>query len=220
MTDVIIPIKDLSKAKSRLMGVLTSQQRMDLVLAMLHDLLTTLRSTDVRNIWLVATDDAVLYVGARFGVTPVKEHVVKGYNHAVSIGLSQIDKGTPTVILPGDLPRATAVDLRALTKSDLRPGIRIVPDHQNRGTNGLYLSSPDLIGPGFGENSFFRHCARANQIGLHAKVMPLESLAPDLDTAGDLYALACASIGKATRTVIAGITAAEAQSHQHNREAI
>ena len=42
MTDVVIPVKDLSRAKGRLQNILTPAERAGLVLAMLRDLLTTL----------------------------------------------------------------------------------------------------------------------------------------------------------------------------------
>ncbi|MCP5011926.1 MAG: 2-phospho-L-lactate guanylyltransferase, partial [Aestuariibacter sp.] len=41
MTNIIIPIKNLSFAKTRLASVLTSSMRSQLVLAMLEDLLRT-----------------------------------------------------------------------------------------------------------------------------------------------------------------------------------
>ena len=59
MNDVVIPIKKLSQAKGRLRLDLSPTERAELVLAMLHDLLSTLQTCDLGDVWLVASDDAV-----------------------------------------------------------------------------------------------------------------------------------------------------------------
>lgn len=191
MTDVVIPVKRLSQAKSRLKTTLNPGQRAELVLSMLHDLLTALRSCDPGQIWLVASDDAVFDLGAAFRVRNIREAGATGYNRAVCSGLDAVDDGRPVLILPADLPLARGDDLARLTawpRGGL-PEIRVVPDRLDQGTNGLFLSSRDLIRPHFGAHSFFRHRVAAAAIGKVARPLRLPSLAMDIDGPDDLYAL-------------------------------
>ena len=97
MTDVVIPIKGLDKAKGRLGPVLSPEGRAGLVLAMLRDVLTTLRRVDLGDIWLVASDDAVFDLGSEFGVRNLRERAASGYNNAVSLGLGAVPIARPSV---------------------------------------------------------------------------------------------------------------------------
>ena len=70
------------------------------------------------------------------------------------------------------------------------PQVAVVPDRHGTGTNALLLAPPDAIAPAFGEGSRARHEGLARAGGLVARVEPLASLAPDVDTADDLAAVA------------------------------
>lgn len=200
MTDIVIPVKNLSKAKGRLANVLNPEERSDLVLAMLHDVLATLRSCDLRNIWLVASDDEVFDLGAGFGARAIRETISRGYNYAVSIGLQAVAGQHSVMVLPADLPLIEPQDVgRLMALQTLNhPIVRIVPDQHNYGTNGLFLSKPDLIAPAFGDNSFCAHKLAATQAGILATVIPLRNFAMDIDSADDLYALAKSGVHRQT----------------------
>lgn len=192
MTDVVIPVKDLSKVKGRLRSVLSGDERARFVLAMLHDLLAMLRQCDLGTIWLVAKDDAVLDLGMTFGARPIREARSEGYNHAVSVGLRAVGMQRPVLILPADLPLTTLPDIARCIALDTfnPPAVGIVPDRHKRGTNGLFLSAPDLIAPGFGRDSFLLHQCAARRAGVVPKVITLGSMAIDIDRAEDLASLA------------------------------
>ncbi|WP_323036360.1 2-phospho-L-lactate guanylyltransferase [Pararhodobacter sp.] len=192
MTNVLIPVKDLSRAKGRLQGLLSPDERAGLALAMLRDVLTTLRSGDLGEIWIVAHDNSVFDLGREFGAQAIRESVSQGYNNGVAAGLQAVDARRPVMVLPADLPFLHAQDVARLSapRAVDAPFIGIVPDRHNRGTNGLLLSRPDLIAPAFGHNSFFKHKAAAARAGVTAKVFPLNSMAVDIDCAEDLFTLA------------------------------
>lgn len=192
MTDVVIPVKDLSRAKSRLQGLLGPDERAGLALAMLRDVLTTLRACDPGDIWIVAHDDCVFDLGREFGAQGIRERVSQGYNHAVAVGLQAVRAQHPVLVLPADLPFLQARDVARLARPRAltAPFVGIVPDRHNRGTNGLLLSRPDLIAPAFGHNSFFEHKAAAARAGVTATVFALNSMAVDIDCAEDLFTLA------------------------------
>jgi len=76
MTDVVIPIKNLSQAKSRLGGILSQPERAELVLAMLTDLLNTVTKLDQGRIWVVAIDDEVFDIARQFDARLVLDNFV------------------------------------------------------------------------------------------------------------------------------------------------
>ena len=188
MTDVVIPIKSLAEAKARLRPVLSPDERAGLVLAMLRDVLTTLRRSELGEIWLVASDDAVFDLGTEFGARPLRETAVCGYNDAVSLGLGAVPKATSVLVLPGDVPLVQPEEIAALTGAI--GDVRIAADHLGRGTNGLFFSSPDAIKPRFGPNSLRDHQAAGEQAGLLTCQLVLPGLAQDIDTPEDLAHLA------------------------------
>ena len=198
MTDVVIPIKSLAEAKGRLRPVLSADERPRLVLAMLRDVLTTLRQSKVGNIWLVASDDAVFDLGSEFRARSLRETTPLGYNAAVSLGLGAIPRDTSVLVLPGDVPLVQPADITALTGAT--GDVRIAADHLGLGTNGLFLSSPELINPRFGPTSLKDHAADAQSKGLAACRLVLPGLVHDIDTPDDLARLARATFkGAATR---------------------
>ena len=217
MTDVVIPVKNLSQAKGRLKSVFTPAERAGLVLAMLNDLLTTLNKCALGDIWLVANDEAVFDLGAEFGVRDIHEHVSKGYNQGVYAGLQSVNAQNSVIILPADLPLAQPHDIAQLVQAGIgiNPKVAIVPDRHNRGTNGLYLSEPDLITTDFGENSFFNHKVAAAQLGISANVVHIESMAMDIDNPEDLFAMAQSTTANTTKNFLASTAFGQAAWTSH-----
>ena len=216
MTEVVIPVKDLSQAKGRLQNVLNRAERAQLVLAMLHDLLNALQSCRVGNIWLVAHDEAVHSLGTRFGARMVHEVQSRGYNHAVSTGLQTVDPEHSVVVLPADVPLARPEDIARLMALPIGPSVGIIPDRHNRGTNGLFLSSPHIIKPAFGPNSLFDHKIAAAKAGSAATIVPSHSMAMDIDCADDLFALAQSGVKCATTAFLNSIEISQKRADQHN----
>ncbi len=201
MTEIIIPIKELSSAKQRLNPVLNADERADLVLAMLQDLLSAVTEAGRGRVLVVASDDAVFDLARQFDVRPIREREVRGYNAAVSLGFGNAGDGN-VAVLPGDLPLATADRIRCLcapAASDSRC-IRLAASHDQMGTNGLFLASAGLIRPGFGLNSLARYQRAARTIGVEPFLVDAPGLALDIDTPRDLRALSqCAYRGETSR---------------------
>ena len=192
MTSVVIPIKELDQAKSRLSYLLPESARAALVLAMLKDLLEKLSSIQQVTTYVVGKNDLVSSITDDYGARFIEETVVEGYNAAVRRGLSAIPFG-PVAVIPGDVPLATAPEIEALigtchTNSDT---VHLSPDCRRSGTNGFYLSSPRLLDPRFGPNSFSRHKQAAKQANLACKTLILPGLARDIDTPVDLLYARC-----------------------------
>ncbi|MCP4071226.1 MAG: 2-phospho-L-lactate guanylyltransferase [Hyphomicrobiales bacterium] len=189
MTDIIIPIKNLSFAKMRLAGILTPSMRGELVLAMLEDLLGVASKLEPNQIWVVASNDAVFDVARKFGALPIREIRARGYNAAVNLGIAMLPENTNVAILPGDIPLARGDEIATLIApaNQQVPTIRLAPAHDRKGTNGLFLSGKCLISSGFGVDSFSRYMSASRSIGVEPEVLDTPFLAHDIDTPDDLY---------------------------------
>ncbi|MCP4047381.1 MAG: 2-phospho-L-lactate guanylyltransferase [Gammaproteobacteria bacterium] len=196
MTNIIIPIKNLSFAKTRLASVLTSSMRSQLVLAMLEDLLRTVSKLEHERIWVVASNDAVFDIARNFGALPIRENCARGYNSAVTLGFAVLSENDNVAVLPGDVPLARGDEIASLIAppNQDRPTIRLAPAHDRQGTNGMFLSRKNLISPGFGFNSFNRYVNAIRGIGIEPEVLDTPCLAHDIDTPRDLseFASLCA----------------------------
>ncbi len=214
MTNFVIPIKDLSRAKSRLSDILSPQERAGLTLAMMEDLLTVIRACEPGNIWVVSSDAAALELAKRFDARIVHENGFLGYNGAVTLGLQACQPDRPVAVIPGDVPLATAREVRCLVAPSDKPQpvIRIASDRHMRGTNGLYLSSPDLIAPAFGVNSIRNHQAASRAAAVKPEQVDLPGLAQDIDTAEDLIGLAHIARNSRTADYLKSIRLASRQS--------
>ena len=207
MTDIIIPIKNLSFAKMRLANVLTASMRADLVVAMLIDLLGVVSKLEHNQIWVVASNEAVFEVGRKFGAIPIRETGERGYNGAVSLGFEKLPEINNVAVLPGDVPLVTSDEIAALVapSNDIAPTVRLAPAHDHLGTNGLFLSSKKLISPGFGHDSFNRYVNAVRCIGIEPVVLDTPCLANDIDTPRDLCSFASLYADGATGDFLRGL---------------
>lgn len=191
MTEIIIPIKELSGAKRRLMGVLSAPERAELVLAMLQDLLAAVAEAQCGRVLVVASDDAVFDIARKFGARPIREREVRGHNAAVSLGFDEAGDGN-FATLSGDIPLASPDEISCLCAPAEAKSrcVRLAANHDRLGTNGMFLASRDLIRPGFGPNSFARYRQTARAAGIEPTLLDAPGLARDIDTPRDLYELA------------------------------
>lgn len=189
---VIVPVKPLRLAKRRLALVLTADERRQLVLAMLSDVLDTLADVHSAGPVLVVTPDPEVAVLAEAnGVSVLVEGAADGLNSAVRRGLADghVQSGGQALILPGDVPLASAGEIERVVgsiSSRRRPRVAVVPSRDGDGTNALLLSPPDVIEPSFGPGSFVRHLAAAVARRVDAEVLQMDGLGTDIDTPGDL----------------------------------
>src|SRR3954451_8519024 len=133
----IIPVGELTGAKSRLGPVLDAEERLDLALRLARTTITAALATPGLDETIVVTpDDAVRALAADLGARPPRQRasgltqgIDAGRDEAVAAGASAI------LILPIDLPLVTpdaiGAVLIALDEPD-RPLVAIVPDRHGR----------------------------------------------------------------------------------------
>jgi 2-phospho-L-lactate guanylyltransferase len=184
----IVPVKRLSRAKQRLAPVLSRSERAKLARTMLHEVLTTLCATpELAGIVVVTGDPMVANLATLFDARVVGDVSETGVNAAVEQGLKALDASAGALIVPADVPFATAGDLGAVIDELGRHPVVLVPALSDGGTNALAMRSINLIAPSFGDDSFARHQALVRERGIGCGVVRADGLGRDIDCPGDLF---------------------------------
>jgi 2-phospho-L-lactate guanylyltransferase len=209
--DLVVPIKRLDRAKSRLRGAVAGSHA-ELVLALLLDTVSAAAAAEnVRRVLVVCEDARVSAALRGTGVECVDERGLPGLNAALSYGADALRERDPRGVvgaLQADLPALRTADLAAAVAA--AAGRRaFCPDHAGTGTT-LLLSAPGApLGPRFGTGSARAHAdSGAVEIGVDSA-----SLRCDVDTAGDLAAAARLGLGPRTGA-LAGATPEENRTSQ------
>ncbi len=180
---VLIPIKSFDVAKGRLAGALDLSQRAELarrmaagVIAACHDLPT----------WVVCDDHAVAHLAVGNGAN-VLWRPSRGLNRAVTDGVEFLTtEGYERVVVShADLPLAR--DLTWVAASG--PGVTIVPDRRNDGTNVMAIPTGVGFEFAYGVGSADLHEAEAVRLGIECRRIPNDELGWDVDLPEDLTAL-------------------------------
>lgn len=184
---VVIPVKPLSVAKSRLSGVLGPEERMSLSLSLLWRALRAVKGVDMHGTWVVGGDSTVEQATQAAGATWMPDEV-SGLNQVVEHCFQQtLGAGKAPLYLPADLPFLSKDDLLGLIRSvGDRGQVALAPDRHGMGTNGILLTGPTPFRPVLGPDSFRRHMEQVSSLGLDATVHHSPGLARDLDTPEDL----------------------------------
>ncbi len=189
-TTVVIPIKGLERAKSRLAGRLTREERCALVLQLLDHVLGVVGAwTAVEHVVVVTPDPSVRARAEAVGAVAIDEVAEAGQNAALEHARAMARRWGPRamLVLSGDLPLLGAQDLEAIGRLGAKEGsIVLAPDRHGVGTNALLLHPPDLIPFRFGPDSFHQHLREAVARHLLVQVYRGVGTALDLDLPEDL----------------------------------
>lgn len=208
MMAAIVPTKALDRAKGRLAGLLSEEERRDLALAMLEDVLRSLRSVArLETVVVVSPDDGALDLARSLGAEAVIERPsVRGINQALNQGVDYLaPRGIEALlVLPADVPGVAPDDIEAVLDA-LPPdeGMVICPSARG-GTGALALRPPGLIPFRFGPDSFTLHRREAAAQGIPTRVLRINSLLNDIDEPPDLRSFWQRGGGKATRRLLIG----------------
>ena len=178
---VVIPFRAGPDGKSRLAGVLDAPARAALVEAMLDRVTEAARAA--RNVAEVR-----LIGSSREGIAALADPG-RGLNAAARAALAEVTAASSdrAVVIHADLPRVTAQDIELLAAAPVGE-IAIAPDRHGTGTNAISLPLPEARGFSFafGPDSFARHKAEAERIGLRIGEIHSPGLACDVDEPDDL----------------------------------
>jgi 2-phospho-L-lactate/phosphoenolpyruvate guanylyltransferase len=203
---LIVAVKRLAAAKTRLAPVFSAQTREKVVLAMLVDTLTAAaRVGSVRTITVITPDDdaaaAARQLGAEVLTDPTPEGHPDPLNNAIAAAERVVAQSVPNiVVLQGDLPALQSQELAEAIVAARHHQRSFVADRQGTGTAALCAFGAALD-PRFGPDS----CAQHRHSGAIELTGAWPGLRCDIDTPNDLAVARRLGIGPATgRAVGAG----------------
>ena len=186
---VIVPMKPLSSAKSRLSPALSADERGILSLSMLRRVLLA-ATPSAERIWIVGGDDLVREMAASLGAAWTADQGAE-LNAALEVAFARaVREKLCAMYLPADLPLVDAEDVRGMIDAS-RGGraLTLAPASRDGGTNGIIVPLGSRFRPALGQGSFERHRTQAGRDGIEAVVFTSDGLGLDLDVPADLEAL-------------------------------
>jgi 2-phospho-L-lactate/phosphoenolpyruvate guanylyltransferase len=210
--DLVVPVKPLAKAKSRLRGAADNgigepRAHARLAMALARDTIAAVRAAHrVRHLLVVSSDPVVAAELGVFGVEVEPDGPVPGLNLAYERGAAFLRRRDPAAAvgaLQADLPALRPAELDAAIAAALTlfgAGARraFSPDAEGTGTTFLLAAPAAPLDPRFGAGSAQRH-EDSGAGRLHGE---WPGLRRDVDTADDLRAAADLGLGLHTCTVM------------------
>ncbi|MAI78953.1 MAG: 2-phospho-L-lactate guanylyltransferase [Deltaproteobacteria bacterium] len=210
MNSAVIPVKSLTKSKSRLSKTFAQTELEALSLSMLQDLLTALLATPALDRVAVATpDDRAAALAERLGAEALHgpdSSLKSAIDHSPEkLGLAENDA---LLIVLGDLPDAQPSELQSLfdaLKETQSPAVALAPSSDG-GTSALLRNPHSAIPSCFGPNSAALHEEAAQKGSVPFKKVNVPSLHLDLDSVADIDQFwNSKGSGTATRATLAKI---------------
>ena len=202
--DLLIAVKRLTAAKTRLSPVLSASAREHLVLAMLTDTVSAAAAVPAVSSITVVTPDPDAAAAARgLGAQALLDPTPAGHpdplNNALRVAEASV-KATNTVVLQGALPALKPHELAAALAAAERHTRSFVGDRHGTGTSALVAFGVPLD-PRFGAESTRRH-ADSGAVPLNGDWPGLRC---DIDTPDDLTAALALGLGPATHRVVGAL---------------
>jgi 2-phospho-L-lactate guanylyltransferase len=211
--DLVVPVKPLTKAKSRLRGAADGgvgepRAHARLAMALLRDTIDAVRAAPaVRRLLVVSSDPVVAAELGVFGIDVAPDGPVPGLNPAYERGAALLREQDPAAAVgalqadlpalrPDELDEAVAAALSLFAAGGRRA---FVADAEGTGTTFLLAAPGVPLDPRFGEGSAREH-ARS---GAHPLTGSWPGLRRDVDTAADLREATALGVGDHTNCVLA-----------------
>ena len=179
---VLIPMK-AADGKSRLADAIPGS-RLGLILLMLKSVVKAAREADVGPVTVVSASKM-------FAPDDVSWFDDSGlpWNEALARAMATIVTEPVAAVLSGDVPTATADEIRDLIAATPDRGMAIARAYDG-GTNAVSMRPPGTVMTHFGEpQSAAVHAQTTAAAGLAARIIDLPGLAFDVDTPSDLERL-------------------------------
>ena len=196
---LIIAVKRLADAKTRLASVFAGGSREHLVLAMLRDTIAAARAVSVLHSITIVTPDetaagAARELGAAVLPDPTPSSDPDPLNSAILAAAAAVGGRAPNIaVLQGDLPALRTAELEEALAQGRSHRRSFVADRHGSGTAALFaFGSP--LDPRFGADSAHRH----RDSGAVELTRPWPGLRCDIDTPEDLATAERLGVGAAT----------------------
>ncbi|MFN2494345.1 MAG: 2-phospho-L-lactate guanylyltransferase [Pseudonocardiaceae bacterium] len=210
--DLLVPVKLLARAKTRLLGAAdggagSSQAHTRLALALARDTLCAAAgAATVRRLVVVCSDERVRAVLAEDGIETIPDEPNAGLNPALRHGEALLRGQHSTVaigVLQADLPALRPEELDCAVCDGLATGRRaFCSDRLGTGTTLLLAPREQPLDPRFGPDSAAAHRA-SGAVELPGRWPGLRC---DVDTVADLTVAGHLGLGRFTRAALAVVT--------------
>jgi 2-phospho-L-lactate guanylyltransferase len=188
MRVVAVPVKSLSRAKTRLSPALTGLERGALTLAMLEDVLDAALSVPAWETWVVSPDEVALEIAAGRGARPIPEAKPPLANAIRQVETKAKNDGASALaVLPADVPLVTVDTLHEALRT--LGAVVLARSADGSGTSLLLRRPPRAIPARFGPDSFRRHVELAEARGLPVSIVERRELSFDVDRPDDILTL-------------------------------
>jgi 2-phospho-L-lactate/phosphoenolpyruvate guanylyltransferase len=177
---VLVPLKRLDRAKSRLAETLTAAERAELMLTLLERVVEAVREAGFHRITLVTSEPLAHDVASTWhdGDLP--------WNEALATAIAEVVDEEIAAVISADLPFLQPIDVTTLIEATPARGLAVARAH-DAGTNAVSMRPPGVLLTRFGEPaSSALHRASASGHGLACVTLDLPGLAFDVDTPADL----------------------------------
>lgn len=206
--DAFVPFKRFNRAKERLAGLLSPDEREALARLLLSEALQALAgAASIRRTFLVTSDSEAAAIGAEYAAETIAEpEGVRGLNPALETAraalLRRADPPAALLVLHADI---AGLDAQAIERFVDGAGdealVRLCPA-RDEGTNALLLRPPRVIPFRYGQRSAPAHAAEAQAAGARCERRVVATLQDDLDTPADVERLLRLGSGGAASTLL------------------
>ena len=183
----IVPMKPLSKGKSRLAQALTAEHRADLALGMLRRVVLAIKSASVDTVWVVGGDERVRGLTQRLGVECLEE-LGDDLNDTLKTAFElAFLEGKSALYVAGDLPFLKPADIHSILQASRSQGnVTLAPARRDGGTNAILVPPGVPMRPELGQGSFMKHLIQAAKLETSVAINSSQGLGFDLDVVDDL----------------------------------
>ena len=205
MRYLLIPVKDLSRAKQRLAEALSQEERTALAWALLEGTFAAAaRSRRADRVAVVTLYPPAIALAQRYGMEAILETEQISESASVDFGAREARRRGATAVLrlPIDLPLIAAGEIDEIFAAADEADVVLVPSRDGTGTNAILRRPPDLFPSHFGPGSFRKHLAEAERAGVACRVLDLPRIALDIDDPADLRELLSHDIAPPLRELL------------------
>ena len=199
----LIPVNRLDRAKGRLAGLLTPDERRELALCTFATVVAAVTEAGWRPV-VLTSDPAVRAASPADALVLDELGAMLGLNAELEGAFPRLQPAFPQpddpqlLIIHADLPLATAEAIRALALAAAPAQSATLVRSPDGGTNAMLLRPPGLFALAYGRGSFEKHRLAALAAGVRCHAVESAALALDLDTPDDLLTLLASEGGRAT----------------------
>ena len=190
-TNIVIPMKEPKLSKTRLVPVLSVEQRKNIAMKMFETTLRFFKRHFAEYHLLVVTSSTLIAQVAKLHGATVLIEPKAGLCRAVqsAANWSVNNDFESQLLIPADIAHLDVTEIQTLlSASRPTPSVILVPA-EDCGTNALLTTPPSVIPFLYGIDSSVAHEQAAKACGVEFQPLPLINLALDVDTPADIEQL-------------------------------